>query len=91
MNKADIAIFNTIEKEYKNDALELRNAYNCEWDDSVHESFDGYVKDIYSIAEWVDTFSKRANRLKDDVDDINCETMIEIAKSLCKEAKAYET
>ena len=89
MKKLDISSFEKLEREYKNTVEELKKKYNCEWEDSVHDSFGLFVKEIEINDEEISGIGKRIYNIKSEVEMIDIDNILSKATTICKEVDSF--
>jgi len=63
-------------------------AYNCEWDDPVHESFLTYITKCNIIAAWIKTLADQGKAVCDRLEGIRVDVLLEEADRLLSQVNA---
>lgn len=88
MRTADLTPLANNDAEYEKLVLEVSEHYKCEWDDTVHDSYGIYVKQVQESSRSVRVIRCKAEVLAKEAESLGIDELIWKAKVLCKEAES---
>ena len=88
MNAVDLTPIINNDTEFEKLANSVSDRYKCEWDDSVHDSFGLYLKQVQDRAQTVRTIRCKAETIVKEVEELKIDDLVTKAEGLCKEADA---
>lgn len=88
METVDLSQLKNNDLEYEKIAADLAEHYKCDWDDSVHDSYGRYVKQIQDNSKIVHTIRCKIEILVKEVDAFDIEKLREQAVSLEREVES---
>ncbi len=87
MNRVDITPLIDNGRQYSEISQRLSDRYECEWDDDVHDSFRGYVKQVQEYAGDLKEICNRTEILNKEVEELGLDEIIQDANDLCRKAE----
>ena len=88
MSEVNIEPLSKADTEYIQLSDPLKAKFDCEWDDSVHESFRIYIKAVNQISEGLNRNTKTAVSLFDSVEALQIDKLETQVNSLIDEVNA---
>ena len=86
MNNDDILSLKSNVDEYADLSMRLSNAYRCDWDDAVHESYGKYVIHVQEKEALLSKIYDESEKLIRQINELKIDVIIKKANSLCLEA-----
>ena len=74
--------------DYEGLASSVSEHYKCEWDDTIHDSFGAYVKQVEERSRSVRVIRCKAEALAKEAEGLKIDEMIKKAENLCREAES---
>lgn len=72
--------------EYQRLAASISERYKCEWDDTVHDSYGVYVKQVEERSRSLRIIRCKAEALEKEAESLKIDELISKAVILCREA-----
>lgn len=86
MRTVDLTPLINNDHEYEKAYVNVSDKYNCNWNDSVHDSYLRLVKDIQEFSRNIHRIRCKAECLAKETEALNIEGMLAKAESLCGKA-----
>lgn len=74
--------------EYGKIVTKLGERFKCEWDDSVHDSYGLYIKQLQEYSREVHSIRCKAETLEREIADLKITELKKKVEILCREADA---
>ena len=88
MSEVNLQALSKANEEYKKLSDLLKTKYDCSWDDSVHESFRGYIKSVEKSAENYNQNNKSAESILTSAESLQVDKLEHKVSSLINEVNA---
>ena len=88
MSEVNLQALSKANEEYKQLSDLLKTKYDCSWDDSVHESFRGYIKSVEKSAENFNQNNKSAETILASAESLQVDKLEHMVSSLINEVNA---
>ena len=88
MNEVNIEPLSKADAEYKQLSDSLNVQFDCAWDDSVHESFRTYTKEVNHFSEELNRNRKTADSLLESVESLQIDKLEKRINTLINEVNA---
>ena len=87
MKDTSFSSLNAIDSEYSKIVASISERYKCDWNDSIHDSYQRYVKQVEEYSQRIHGVRCKAETLQKEVEELRIDELRENAQSLCKEAE----
>ena len=87
MNTIELSPLHRNAAEFQRGVLNLRNKFQCDWNDAVHESFRPFIKTMGDHAETVRRINEKAAAILQDIESCGVDALCAAAQELASEAE----
>ena len=88
MKSVDLSPLNSNDTEFQKVVTELSGKYQCDWNDSVHDSFRPFISTMEDHAQAVHKIDSQAEAILREVENTNIDEMCSTADNLVSEAES---
>lgn len=86
MRTVDLTPLKDNDTQYEKIVVELADRFKCEWDDSIHDSYDLYVRQLQEHSQEVRAIRCKAETLEKEAEELKVDELKKKADVLCREA-----
>jgi len=86
MRTVDLTPLKDNDTQYEKIVVELANRFKCEWDDSIHDSYDLYVRQLQEHTKEVRAIRCKAETLEKEAEELKVDEIKKMADVLFREA-----
>lgn len=88
MITVDLSSLKANDIEYEELSKTISNRFDCEWDDSVHESYRIYVRNVQERSRSIHMIRCKAEVLAKEIEELKIDEVIHKAEILCEESSS---
>lgn len=87
MKTVDLTPLKNNDVEYEKLASAVADHYKCDWNDSIHDSYGIYVKQVQKRTRSIHIIRCKAEELAKEAEELKIDEQVSKAADLCKEAE----